>query len=46
MLARLDDRVIAEKPDLVLWQVGTNSVLRDQAVLPHASLICTKGWRA
>ena len=28
MLARLDTAVIAEKPDLVLWQVGTNSVLR------------------
>ncbi len=39
MLARLDKAVIAEKPDLVLWQVGTNSVLRDQAVLPHASLL-------
>ena len=31
MLARLDTGVIAEQPDLVLWQVGTNSVLRDQA---------------
>jgi lysophospholipase L1-like esterase len=31
--------VIAEKPDLVLWQVGTNSVLRDKAVPPHASLL-------
>ena len=39
MLARLDTDVIAEKPDLVLWQVGTNSVLRDQAVLPHATLL-------
>ena len=39
MLARLDRAVIAEKPDLVLWQVGTNSVLRDKAVLPHASLL-------
>ena len=37
--ARLDSDVIAEKPDLVLWQVGTNSVLRDKAVLPHASLL-------
>ena len=37
MLARLDTDVIAEKPDLVLWQVGTNSVLRDKAVLPHAT---------
>jgi acyl-CoA thioesterase I len=39
MLARLDTGVIAEKPDLVLWQVGTNSVLRDKAVLPHAPLL-------
>ena len=39
MLARLDAAVIAEKPDLVLWQVGTNSVLRDKAVLPHATLL-------
>ncbi len=39
MLARLDTAVIAEKPDLVLWQVGTNSVLRDRAVSPHATLL-------
>jgi len=35
MLRRLDKAVIAEHPDLVLWQVGTNSVLRDQALPPH-----------
>ena len=35
MLARLDKSVIAEHPDLVLWQVGTNSVLRDRALPPH-----------
>jgi lysophospholipase L1-like esterase len=39
MLKRLDADVIAEKPDLILWQVGTNSVLHDKAVLPHASLL-------
>src|SRR5262249_57290216 len=39
MLARLDTAVIAEKPDLVLWQLGTNSLLRDRAVPPHASLL-------
>jgi acyl-CoA thioesterase I len=39
MLARLDTAVIAEKPDLVLWQLGTNSVLRDKPVLPHAPLL-------
>jgi acyl-CoA thioesterase I len=27
-LARFDDSVAAEHPDLVLWQVGTNAVLR------------------
>jgi lysophospholipase L1-like esterase len=39
MLARLETAVIAESPDLVLWQVGTNSVLRDKAVSPHESLL-------
>jgi acyl-CoA thioesterase-1 len=28
MLARFDTQVLSEKPDLVLWQVGTNAVLR------------------
>jgi len=31
-LARLDTDVLAEKPDLILWQVGTNDVLRDQSM--------------
>jgi acyl-CoA thioesterase-1 len=35
MLQRLDKAVIAEHPDLVLWQVGTNSVLHDKALPPH-----------
>jgi lysophospholipase L1-like esterase len=39
MLARFDTAVIAEKPDLVLWQVGTNGVLRDQPLPPASSLI-------
>jgi lysophospholipase L1-like esterase len=39
MLARLEKDVIAERPDLVLWQVGTNSLLRDEAVLPRATLL-------
>ena len=30
MLARFDRDVIAHNPDLVLWQVGSNSVLRDR----------------
>lgn len=29
MLARLKQAVIDEKPDLVIWQVGTNAILRD-----------------
>jgi acyl-CoA thioesterase-1 len=39
MLTRLDTAVIREKPDLVLWQVGTNSVLENKAVQPHATLL-------
>jgi lysophospholipase L1-like esterase len=39
MLARLDTAVIAEKPNLVLWQLGTNSVMRDEALPLHAALI-------
>jgi acyl-CoA thioesterase-1 len=30
MLKRFDSGVFAAKPDLVLWQLGTNSVIRDQ----------------
>ena len=36
MLARFAGKVIAEHPQLVLWQVGTNSVLRDHPIKPHA----------
>jgi acyl-CoA thioesterase I len=39
MIARFDSDVIAEKPDLVLWQVGSNSVLRDHPLLPAGALI-------
>jgi acyl-CoA thioesterase I len=39
MLARFGDDVIAEKPDLVLWQVGSNSVLRDRPVAPTTPLV-------
>jgi lysophospholipase L1-like esterase len=39
MLKRFADGVIKEKPDLVLWQVGTNSVLRDRPVGPTSPLI-------
>jgi lysophospholipase L1-like esterase len=39
MLARFDENVIAEKPDLVIWQVGTNAVLRDHPLTPAGSLM-------
>lgn len=39
MLARFDDGVIAEQPDIVVWQVGSNSVLRDQPLAPAGALI-------
>ncbi|MPZ36561.1 MAG: SGNH/GDSL hydrolase family protein [Rhizobiales bacterium] len=39
MLARFERGVIAERPDLVLWQVGTNSLLRGDPVAPHRSLL-------
>lgn len=41
MLARFKTQVLDEKPDLVLWQVGTNTVLRDQPVEPVQQLIRT-----
>jgi lysophospholipase L1-like esterase len=39
MLARFPQDVIAEKPDLVLWQVGTNAVLRDDPLAPTSPII-------
>ena len=39
MLARFQTGVIAAHPDLVLWQVGTNSVLRDHSLKRHAALL-------
>src|SRR2546423_12553266 len=38
MLARLDGAGITEKPDLVLWQPGTNPLPRDPAAAPPGSL--------
>ncbi|HXW27914.1 MAG TPA: SGNH/GDSL hydrolase family protein [Xanthobacteraceae bacterium] len=32
MVARFDQAVVAEKPDLVIWQVGTNALLHDSAM--------------
>ena len=39
MLARFPTNVIAAHPDLVLWQVGTNSVLRDHPLKPHSAVL-------
>ena len=39
MLARFERGVIAEKPDLVLWQIGTNSVLHDHPIVGNAALL-------
>jgi lysophospholipase L1-like esterase len=51
MLARFDTDVIAEHPHLVLWQVGTNSVLRGhpfdaRATLLHQGIARLKAIRA
>src|SRR5580700_9930602 len=32
MLARLDKSVLAERPDLVLWQVGTNAIVDEEGL--------------
>ena len=45
MLARFKTDVLAEKPDLVLWQVGTNSVLRDNP-LDRSPRMIADGHRA
>ncbi len=39
MMARFATVVLAEHPDLVLWQVGTNSVLRDRPLKTHSVLL-------
>ena len=39
MMARFATDVIAARPDLVLWQVGTNSVLRDHPLRLHSVLL-------
>jgi len=39
MLRRLDTAVIAAKPDLVLWQLGTNSVIRGHRLSDHGAMI-------
>jgi acyl-CoA thioesterase-1 len=39
ILARFEESVSADKPDLVLWQLGTNSLLRDRTLTEAAALI-------
>jgi acyl-CoA thioesterase I len=39
MLARFETSVISEHPDLVIWQTGTNSVLRDRPIDPKATVL-------
>lgn len=39
MLKRFDSAVVSAKPDLVLWQLGTNSVIRGHRLGDHGALI-------
>jgi lysophospholipase L1-like esterase len=39
MLARFDRDVVAEKPDLVLWQVASNAIMRDRRLSTQETLI-------
>jgi acyl-CoA thioesterase I len=39
MLKRFDQAVVAAKPDLVIWQLGTNSVIRDHTMSDHGASI-------
>ncbi len=39
MLKRFDQGVVAVKPDLVLWQLGTNSVIRNHKLSDHGAAI-------
>jgi len=39
MLSRFDRDVIAEKPDLVLWQVASNAIMRDRQLSIQENLI-------
>ena len=39
MLRRFETAVLAEKPDLVLWQLGTNAVLRNHPLADNGSSI-------
>jgi acyl-CoA thioesterase I len=39
MLKRFDQAVVAAKPDLVIWQLGTNSVIRNHPLDDHGAMI-------
>jgi lysophospholipase L1-like esterase len=39
MLKRFDNAIVAVKPDLVLWQLGTNSVIRDHKLPVRGAMI-------
>ena len=39
MLKRFDEGVVAAKPDLVLWQLGTNSLIRNHSFADHGAAI-------
>jgi hypothetical protein len=39
MLKRFDKAVVANKPDLVLWQLGTNSLIRDHKMTDRGAAI-------
>jgi acyl-CoA thioesterase-1 len=39
MLDRFETSVVAEQPDLVIWQLGTNWVLRDRPIDPGATVL-------
>lgn len=39
MVKRFDTAVVAAKPDLVIWQLGTNSIIRDHKLSSHRGLI-------
>jgi acyl-CoA thioesterase-1 len=39
MVARFAADVVAQHPQLVIWQVGTNSVLRDRPLQAHSTLL-------
>ena len=39
MLARFEQGAATDKPDVVLWQLGTNSVLRDRPIAHYEEII-------